>query len=134
MVSSDGDELNEAVGPNPDTSTPKVVNEVGENDVGTGPPISTPNPGSSSYANVTGKPSRKKVNFRTLFTPAGNRIDVVFSVEFIRTISERFSNTVYVWVKLPGVLVTEFSEDGLSAIATKLGTPLVLDSYTSDMC
>ncbi|GJZ29563.1 hypothetical protein Tco_0574210 [Tanacetum coccineum] len=27
-----------------------------------------------------------------------------------------------------------FSEDGLSVIATKLGTPLVLDSYTSDMC
>ncbi|GKC28404.1 hypothetical protein Tco_1035698 [Tanacetum coccineum] len=27
-----------------------------------------------------------------------------------------------------------FSEDGLGAIATKLGTPLMLDSYTSDMC
>ncbi|GJR54503.1 hypothetical protein Tco_1405024, partial [Tanacetum coccineum] len=26
-----------------------------------------------------------------------------------------------------------FSEDGLSAIATKLGTPLMFDSYTSDM-
>ncbi|GKE33068.1 nucleotide-diphospho-sugar transferase [Tanacetum coccineum] len=39
-----------------------------------------------------------------------------------------------VWVKLHGVPVTAFSEDGLSAIATKLGTPLMLDSYTSDMC
>ncbi|GKB94051.1 RNA-directed DNA polymerase, eukaryota, reverse transcriptase zinc-binding domain protein [Tanacetum coccineum] len=28
----------------------------------------------------------------------------------------------------------EFSEDGLSVIATKLGTPLMLDSYTSHMC
>ncbi|GJS23411.1 hypothetical protein Tco_0452043 [Tanacetum coccineum] len=27
-----------------------------------------------------------------------------------------------------------FSEDGLSAIATNLGTPLMLDSYTFDMC
>ncbi|GJV83046.1 hypothetical protein Tco_1522944, partial [Tanacetum coccineum] len=27
-----------------------------------------------------------------------------------------------------------FSEDGLSDIATKLGTPVMLDSYTSDMC
>ncbi|GJU42663.1 putative reverse transcriptase domain-containing protein [Tanacetum coccineum] len=36
-------------------------------------------------------------------------------------------------VKLHGVPVTAFSEDGLSAIATKLGTPLMLDSYTSDM-
>ncbi|GKG41044.1 zinc finger, CCHC-type containing protein, partial [Tanacetum coccineum] len=41
---------------------------------------------------------------------------------------------VLVWVKLHGVLVTVFNEDGLSAIATKLGTPLMLDFYTSDMC
>ena len=38
------------------------------------------------------------------------------------------------WVKLHGVPVIAFSEDGLSAIATKLSTPLMLDSYTSDMC
>ncbi|GJV87046.1 hypothetical protein Tco_1530984 [Tanacetum coccineum] len=38
-----------------------------------------------------------------------------------------------VWVKLHGVRVTTFSKDGLSAIATKLGTPIMLDSYTSDM-
>ncbi|GJY15885.1 retrovirus-related pol polyprotein from transposon TNT 1-94 [Tanacetum coccineum] len=43
-------------------------------------------------------------------------------------------STVSVWVKLHGVPVTAFSEDGLSVIATKLGTPLMLDSYTSDMC
>ncbi|GJU60080.1 reverse transcriptase domain-containing protein [Tanacetum coccineum] len=41
---------------------------------------------------------------------------------------------VPVWVKLHGVPVMAFSEDGLSAIATKLGTPLMLNSYTSDMC
>ncbi|GJS48007.1 copia protein [Tanacetum coccineum] len=40
---------------------------------------------------------------------------------------------VLVWVKLHGVPVTAFGEDGLSAIATKLGNPLMLDSYTSDM-
>ncbi|GJS18625.1 retrotransposon protein, putative, ty1-copia subclass [Tanacetum coccineum] len=38
---------------------------------------------------------------------------------------------VPVWVKLHGVLVTA---DGLSVIATKLGTPIMLDSYTADMC
>nr|GEY00685.1 hypothetical protein [Tanacetum cinerariifolium] len=43
-------------------------------------------------------------------------------------------STVPVWVKLYGVPVTAFSEDGLSAIATKMGTPLMLDYYTSDMC
>nr|GEW54801.1 reverse transcriptase domain-containing protein [Tanacetum cinerariifolium] len=40
---------------------------------------------------------------------------------------------VPIWVKLYVVHVTAFSEDGLSAIATKLGSPLMLDSYTSDI-
>ncbi|GKE45384.1 hypothetical protein Tco_1472668, partial [Tanacetum coccineum] len=52
-------------------------------------------PGKSSYANVTGKPSEKKVNFRTLFTPRSNGIDVVVLVESIRAISKRFANTAY---------------------------------------
>nr|GEV48984.1 hypothetical protein [Tanacetum cinerariifolium] len=43
-------------------------------------------------------------------------------------------STIPVWVKLHGVPVMAFSKDGLSVIATKLGTPLMLDSYTSDMC
>ncbi|GJT44308.1 hypothetical protein Tco_0953023 [Tanacetum coccineum] len=66
----------------------------------------------------------------------------------VTAISERFSNTAFgfFWgkrmaylivanyVKLHGVPVTAFSEDGLSAIATILGIPLMLDSYTFDMC
>ncbi|GJX74466.1 putative reverse transcriptase domain-containing protein [Tanacetum coccineum] len=40
---------------------------------------------------------------------------------------------VSVWVKPHVVPVTAFCGDGLSAIATKLGTPLMLDYYTSDM-
>ncbi|GJT41434.1 ARID DNA-binding domain-containing protein [Tanacetum coccineum] len=47
---------------------------------------------------------------------------------------KEYVSIVPVWVKLHSVPVTAFSEDGLSAIATKLGTPLMLDSYTSDMC
>ncbi|GKB45703.1 zf-CCHC domain-containing protein [Tanacetum coccineum] len=43
-------------------------------------------------------------------------------------------STISVWVKLHGVPVTAFSNEGLSIIATKLGTPLMLGSYTSDMC
>nr|GEV39699.1 hypothetical protein [Tanacetum cinerariifolium] len=50
---------------------------------------------SSWYANVTSKPCRTKVNFRTLFILAGNGIDVVVPMEFIRAISERFANTAY---------------------------------------
>ncbi|GJY83305.1 hypothetical protein Tco_0496681, partial [Tanacetum coccineum] len=54
LVSADGDELNEALGTNPVSSTPKVFNEVGMHDVGTGPTTLTPNPGqSSSYVDVT---------------------------------------------------------------------------------
>ncbi|GKB49260.1 putative reverse transcriptase domain-containing protein [Tanacetum coccineum] len=41
---------------------------------------------------------------------------------------------VLVWFKLHGVLVTTFSEDSLSTVATKLGIPSIIDSYTSDMC
>ncbi|GKE82981.1 beta-caryophyllene synthase, partial [Tanacetum coccineum] len=52
-------------------------------------------PGKSSYANVTGKPSGKKLNIRTLFTPRGNGIDVVVPMESIRAISDRFANTAY---------------------------------------
>ncbi|GKC80459.1 beta-caryophyllene synthase [Tanacetum coccineum] len=174
----------------------------------------------SSYANVTCEPSRKALNFRTLFTPRGNEIDVVVPVESIRAINERFANTAYgfflekrvaypvavnyvkntlgkygmvksmyisstglfsfqfiymdghglnamlengpwfirnhplilkkwnpkvnllkenvgtvsVWIKLHGVLVMAFSGHGLSVIVTKLGTPLMPDSYTSYMC
>ncbi|GJU94607.1 cytokinin dehydrogenase 3-like protein [Tanacetum coccineum] len=190
-----------------DGVTPSVVdmtvemgkqNSLDDNTVpGSFPPLSTPvsttagnAPGKPSYANITSKPSGKKVNVRTFFTPGGNGIDVVVSVDSIRDISECFANTTYgfflgkkvaypvvanyvrntwdamlengpwfirnnplilmkwdpnenllkedvsivpVWVKLHGVPVTTFSEDGLSAIATKLGTPLMLDSYTSDM-
>ncbi|GJW29359.1 retrotransposon protein, putative, ty1-copia subclass [Tanacetum coccineum] len=144
--------------------------------------------GKSSYASVTCKPSGKKVNIHTLFTPGGNGIDMVVPMDSIRAISECFANTAYgfflgkkvaypicanyvrnswgkyglvrsmfssstgffsfqfssmdgldamlenVWVKLHGVPVTAFSEDGLSVIATKLDTPIMLDSYTSDMC
>ncbi|GKD19336.1 RNA-directed DNA polymerase, eukaryota, reverse transcriptase zinc-binding domain protein [Tanacetum coccineum] len=41
---------------------------------------------------------------------------------------------VLVLVKLHGVPMMAFSEDELSVIATKLGTPLMLDSYTCNMC
>ncbi|GJX79681.1 hypothetical protein Tco_0327830 [Tanacetum coccineum] len=103
--------------------------------------------GPTSYANlVTGESSRKFVNFCTLLAPAGNEDDVVISLESIRNISECYANTVYgfflgkrlaysvIEVKFHGVPMTAFNEDGLSVIATKLGTPVMLDSYTFDMC
>nr|GEY43277.1 transposon Ty3-I Gag-Pol polyprotein [Tanacetum cinerariifolium] len=52
-------------------------------------------PGMSSYANVTSEPSRKALNFRTLYTPAGNRVDVVVTIKSIKAISGHFTNTAY---------------------------------------
>ncbi|GJY30986.1 putative reverse transcriptase domain-containing protein [Tanacetum coccineum] len=51
----------------------------------------------------------------------------------VKLLKEDVGN-VPVWVKLHSVPITTFSEDGLSAIAMKHGTSLMLDSYTSDMC
>ncbi|GKC71511.1 reverse transcriptase [Tanacetum coccineum] len=100
------------------------------------PPLSTPvittagnAPGKSSYANVTGKPSGKKLNFRNLFTPRNNGIDVVVFLSmdgldamlengpwFIRNnplilkkwhpdvnLLKEDVSTILVWVKLYGV-------------------------------
>ncbi|GKA56845.1 auxilin-like protein [Tanacetum coccineum] len=81
-----------------DTSIPNVE----KSGLGSYPPLpthgSTPagnTPGMSLYANVTSAPSRKALNFCTLFTQGGNGVDVVVPVESIRAISERFANTAY---------------------------------------
>ncbi|GJW74754.1 hypothetical protein Tco_0134124 [Tanacetum coccineum] len=76
---------------------PSPSNDENFNDVGTtvSPTPVGNTPGMSSFANVTGEPSRKALNFRTLFTLGGNRIDVVVLMESIRAISERFTNTAY---------------------------------------
>ncbi|GJW78227.1 hypothetical protein Tco_0139909 [Tanacetum coccineum] len=54
-----------------------------------------PNKG-TCYANLfTGESTRKALNFRILFTPRANGVDVVVSVESIRAINEQFFNTAY---------------------------------------
>ncbi|GKE88272.1 hypothetical protein Tco_1565747, partial [Tanacetum coccineum] len=79
----------------------------------------------TSYANLfTGGPSRKAINFRTLFTPARNEVDVDGFFLGKRVAYHVFS-TMY------GL---DASKDGFCDIATKLGTLLMHDSYTSDMC
>ncbi|GKE71995.1 hypothetical protein Tco_1530067, partial [Tanacetum coccineum] len=55
--------------------------------------ITNPRKG-TAYANLfTDGPSRKAMNFRTLFTPTRNGVDVVVPVESISAISEQFANT-----------------------------------------
>nr|GEV03398.1 hypothetical protein [Tanacetum cinerariifolium] len=41
---------------------------------------------------------------------------------------------VLVWVKMHHVPIVAYSETGLSLISTQIGKPLMLDSYTSNMC
>ncbi|GKB94764.1 hypothetical protein Tco_0980901, partial [Tanacetum coccineum] len=88
-------------------------------------------PPSVSFATlVKGDMSRKAVNFRTLVTLAGNGGDVVISRVSISAVNEWLNNTV----RFHDIPITVFTEDGLSDIATKLGNPLMLDSYTVAMC
>nr|GEW65557.1 hypothetical protein [Tanacetum cinerariifolium] len=49
-------------------------------------------PGKSLYANIIGKPSGKKVNVRTLFTPGRNGIDVVVLGKY-RIVRSMFSSS-----------------------------------------
>ncbi|GKE64015.1 hypothetical protein Tco_1518176, partial [Tanacetum coccineum] len=99
-------------------------------------------PGKSSYANVTGKRVAYPVVANYVRNTWGKfwLIHSMFSSS-TRLFSFQFSSMnrldamlKNVWVKLHGVPVTAFSEDGLSAISTKLVTPLMLDSYIVDMC
>lgn len=41
---------------------------------------------------------------------------------------------VVVWVKIHNVPIAAYTDDGLSLLATKLGNPKMLDSYTTTMC
>ncbi|GJR66338.1 hypothetical protein Tco_0012403 [Tanacetum coccineum] len=115
-----------------------------------------PELGTSYDKLFTKERSRKSVNFCTLITPAGNGADVTIPLESIRAISERFVNMAYgfflgkwvaylvianyvrnTWGKyglVKSILNSSTSEDCLSDIDTKLGTPLMLDSFTFDIC
>ncbi|XP_022024364.1 uncharacterized protein LOC110924678 [Helianthus annuus] len=42
--------------------------------------------------------------------------------------------SIPVWVKLHNVPISVYTDDGLSLLASKIGTPKRLDSYTADMC
>lgn len=48
--------------------------------------------------------------------------------------SKELLTDVPVRIKIHDVPFAGFIEDGLSAIATKIGRPMMLDSYSSTMC
>ncbi|KAJ0506109.1 putative transcription factor interactor and regulator CCHC(Zn) family [Helianthus annuus] len=50
------------------------------------------------------------------------------------TLKKEELKKVAVWVKLHDVPLVVYSDDGLSMLASKIGSPVRLDSYTVDMC
>ncbi|KAF5809887.1 hypothetical protein HanXRQr2_Chr04g0162741 [Helianthus annuus] len=52
----------------------------------------------------------------------------------INTLKKEEVKKVAVWVKLHDVPLVAYSDDGLSMLASKIGSPVRLDSYTIDMC
>ncbi|GKF48764.1 hypothetical protein Tco_0142015, partial [Tanacetum coccineum] len=97
--------------------------------------------GPTSYAKlVTKEPSMKSANFCTLLAPTVNRADVAISLESVRAFNSKDGMDGMDAMLENGpwfIRITPFilkNDDGLSAITTKLGNPLKLDSYTSDMC
>ncbi|GJS27365.1 hypothetical protein Tco_0487985 [Tanacetum coccineum] len=88
-------------------------------------------PSKSSYANVTGK--------RVAYPVVANYVRNTWGKyrlvrSMFRSSTGLFSFQFSSMEGLNSMLENGPCEDGLSVIATKLGTPLMLDSYTSDMC
>ncbi|XP_021986427.1 uncharacterized protein LOC110882805 [Helianthus annuus] len=50
------------------------------------------------------------------------------------TLVEEDITSIPVWVKMHDVPLPAFTEDGLSLLASKIGVPKMLDSYTATMC
>ncbi|GKC84973.1 putative reverse transcriptase domain-containing protein [Tanacetum coccineum] len=99
--------------------------------------------GPTSYDKfVTGEPSRKSISSKdSLDAMLDNGPWFIHNNPLILNkwdpnvnLLKKDVGSILVWVKLHGVPMTAFSEDGLSVIAINIGTPLVRNSYTSDMC
>ncbi|GKE13693.1 chalcone--flavonone isomerase, partial [Tanacetum coccineum] len=82
----------------------------------------------TSYADKLSLMSLIKDNLRKLDASVPN--DVNYDVYLLK---EELSH-VPIWVKFHDVLLVVYTSDGLSFIATKIGTPMMLDSYTNSMC
>ncbi|GJT37448.1 zinc knuckle CX2CX4HX4C containing protein [Tanacetum coccineum] len=62
-------------------------------------------------------------------------IPIFLNVWFVNTKLEMDVITMApIWVKIHNVPIGAFSEVGLSLITSKLGRPIMMDAYTSDLC
>ncbi|GJT64393.1 zinc knuckle CX2CX4HX4C containing protein [Tanacetum coccineum] len=85
---------------------------------------------------VTPELSKRVANFRMLNTrtTTGESVEILIPLSSVLEANARGVELCPVWVKLHDIPVTVFTKDGLSVIATRLGKPIMLDSYTSTMC
>nr|GEU63988.1 ribonuclease H-like domain-containing protein [Tanacetum cinerariifolium] len=101
---------------------------------------------STSYVGVAGTRTKEQpkvnFNFRSLVAePVFNGVNIFIPRKVIKKVNTRFEHTLYSYFigKRLAFLVVEYYarnnwEDGISLIATFIGKPIMLDSYTSSMC
>ncbi|GKC89156.1 hypothetical protein Tco_1149805 [Tanacetum coccineum] len=87
---------------------------------------------STSYAGVAGSSTMTQPqvnsNFRPLVVdPIFNSVNISIPRKVVEKVSARLEHTLY------GYFIV-FKEDGIILIATFIGKPIMLDSYTSSMC
>nr|GEU73503.1 hypothetical protein [Tanacetum cinerariifolium] len=71
----------------------------------------------------------------TIATMGNNTVDTFGDINNIKEdANEEDVCNILIWVKFHDIPIIAFSEYGLSAIISKLDTPMLLDSYTSTMC
>ncbi|GKB21520.1 hypothetical protein Tco_0855443 [Tanacetum coccineum] len=125
---------------------------------GTNPAGNTP--GKSSYATVIGESSRKALNIRTLYTLGGTELMLLCQCSLLELLVTGLKTLllVYFWesewptpfsmdgfnamlenglwlIRSHPIILKKWNpDDGMSSIAAKLDTPIMLDSYTADMC
>ncbi|GJZ21747.1 zinc knuckle CX2CX4HX4C containing protein [Tanacetum coccineum] len=97
---------------------------------------------STSYAGAAGASSEDQPKVNSNFHPLV--VDLVFdcvNISIPRKFIEKEQldclmklTRIPIWVKLHDVPIQVFEEDGISLIATFIGRPVMLDSYTSSMC
>nr|GEY52528.1 zinc knuckle CX2CX4HX4C [Tanacetum cinerariifolium] len=104
------------------------------------------NPTPTSYIGAAGASTigQAKVhsNFRTLVVePICDGVNISIPRKVVekkwsmdtRLLKEELTR-IPIWVKLHDFPIQVFEADGISLIATFIGKPVILDSYTSDMC
>ncbi|GJR85269.1 hypothetical protein Tco_0209280 [Tanacetum coccineum] len=93
---------------------------------------------SSSYAHKLSPTSLTKANLRKINVDVPNDVDyhILLPLDSVHEVSDRMKNSLYGYFigKRLAFPVVESFIDGLSLIASKIGTRMMLDSYMNTIC